>query len=130
MVTDAQIEHEVETYNQLIPDRGELSGTLFLEIDDKARLYEWLPRLVGIQRAVAFGLGDGAAVRSVPDDEERLTREDVTSSVHDLKFGFTTEQGDLLRAGPASIVVDHEHYEAEATLTDEQRAELADDLSA
>src|SRR5262249_45701156 len=43
MLTDEQIRQEVETYNQLIPEASELSGTLFLEIDDKQRLYEWLP---------------------------------------------------------------------------------------
>src|SRR6266700_3671888 len=43
MLTDEQIRHEVETYNQLIPDPGELSGTLFVEIDDTERLHEWLP---------------------------------------------------------------------------------------
>ena len=29
MLRDEQIAHEVETYNELIPDPGELSGTLF-----------------------------------------------------------------------------------------------------
>ena len=32
MLRDEQIAHEVDTYNELIPDAGELSGTLFLEL--------------------------------------------------------------------------------------------------
>src|SRR6185437_9842713 len=38
MLRDEQIAHEVETYNQLIPDAGELSGTLFLELTSDAQL--------------------------------------------------------------------------------------------
>ena len=34
MLTDEQIQNELDTYNQLIPDPNELSGTLFIEIDD------------------------------------------------------------------------------------------------
>ena len=36
MLRDEQIEHEIETYNQLIPDAGELSGTLLLELTSDA----------------------------------------------------------------------------------------------
>jgi hypothetical protein len=128
MLTDEQIRQEVETYNQLIPDAGELSGTLFLEIDDKERLYEWLPKLVGIQRAVSIWLHDGSSVPSIPEDEERLTREETTTTVHYLKFRFTPEQIDASASGPARIVVDHPHYNAVVELTDEQRQELLGDL--
>jgi hypothetical protein len=128
MLTDEQIRQEVETYNQLIPNPGELSGTLFLEIDDKERLYEWLPKLVGIQRTVSIWLHDGSSVPSTPGDEERLTREETTTTVHYLKFRFTQEQVDAFAAGHARIVVDHSHYEAVVELTDEQRDELLRDL--
>jgi hypothetical protein len=104
MLTDEQIRQEVETYNQLIPDAGELSGTLFLEIDDKERLYEWLPRLVGIQRALSIWLHDGSSVPSTPQDEERLTREETTATVHYLKFRFTRGQIEALASGPARVV--------------------------
>ena len=129
MLTDEQIRQEVETYNQLIPDTGELSGTLFLEIDDKERLYEWLPKLVGIQRAVSIWLHDGSSVPSIPAHEERLTREETTTTVHYLKFRFAPEQIEAFAAGPARIVVDHLHYNAVVELADEQRAELLQDLS-
>src|SRR3974390_823482 len=56
MLTDTAIAHEVETYNELIPDAGELSGTLFAERTSDELLREWLPRLIGIQRAVRFEL--------------------------------------------------------------------------
>jgi hypothetical protein len=128
MMTDEQISHEIETYNHLIPEHGELSGTLFIEIDDKAKLYEWLPKLVGIQRTVAFWLHDGSSVPSVPDDEERLTREETTTTVHYLKFRFTDDQIRAFQQGPVRIVVDHPHDDAVVELTDEQQRELTTDL--
>ncbi len=128
MLTDEQIRNELDTYNQLIPGPNELSGTLFVEIDDKERLYEWLPKLVGIQRAVSIWLHDGSSVPSIPEDEERLTREETTTTVHYLKFRFAPEQVDSFAAGPARIVVDHPNYNAVVELTEEQRSELVGDL--
>jgi len=129
MATDAQIEHEIETYNQLIPDPGALSGTLFIEIDDKPKLYEWLPKLVGIQRAVSFRVGDAGEAPADPLDEERLTREEATSTVHYLKFPLSPEQVQAFAHGPVHLVVDHPNYQADIELTDEQREELAGDLA-
>jgi hypothetical protein len=128
MLTDDQIRNEVDTYSQLIPDPNELSGTLFVEIDDKVRLYEWLPKLVGIQRAVSIWLHDGSSVPSTPEDEERLTREETTTTVHYLKFRFAPEQIEAFVAGPVRIVVDHPNYDAVVELTEAQRSELVEDL--
>ena len=129
MLTDDAIADQVTTYNELIPNDGELSGTLFIELTDDAKLREWLPKLVNIQHAVRFDLADGSHVDAVPQDEERLSREDVTATVHYLKFTFTPAQRDTLTAGPARIVVDHPDYHAVADLTDEQRTELARDFT-
>jgi hypothetical protein len=128
MLTDEQIRTELDTYNQLIPGPNELSGTLFVEIDNKERLYEWLPKLVGIQRAVSIWLHDGSSVPSTPEDEERLTREETTTTVHYLKFRFTPEQVDAFAAGPVRIVVDHPNYNAVVEFAEEQRSELVEDL--
>ena len=128
MLTDEQIQNELDTYNQLIPDPNKLSGTLFIEIEDKERLYEWLPKLVGIQRAVSLWLHDGSSVPSTPEDEERLTREETTTTVHYLKFSFTPDHVDAFAAGPVRVVVDHPNYNAVVELTEEQRSELVGDL--
>jgi hypothetical protein len=128
MLDDERIQHEIDTYNELIPGPRQLTATLFVEIDDKDRLYEWLPKLVGIQRAVSFWLSDGSVVRGEPLDEQFLTREETTTTVHYLRFSFTPEQVEAFSRPGTRIVVDHEHYDAVVELTDEQREELARDL--
>ena len=81
MLRDEQIAHEVETYNNLIPDTGELSATLMIELTSEPALREWLPRLVGIQQHVAIVLPDGTSVvgQLSEEDELRLTRDDITA---------------------------------------------------
>ncbi len=128
MLRDEQIAHEVATYNELIPDDGELSGTLFLELTDDAALREWLPKLVGLQHEIAFLLPGGSRVCGAPQDEERLTRQDTTAAVHFLRFRFSPEQVDAFRSGPVELVVEHSGYRAGTTLTPEQHAELVADL--
>jgi hypothetical protein len=130
MLRDEQIAHEVETYNELIPDVGELSGTLFLELTSDEALREWLPKLVGIEFHVGVELPGGSRVMGRPSDadEERLTRDDTTAAVHYLRFAFTPEQVVAFEKGPVRVVVDHPAYQYETTLDADQHAALVPDL--
>jgi hypothetical protein len=130
MMRDEQIAHEVETYNQLIPDAGELSATLMIELTSERELREWLPRLVGIEHHVAVVLPDGTRVVGAPseEDELRLTRDDVTAAVHFLKFRFSSSDVEMFASGPVHIVVDHPDYDHDVLLTPEQHAQLLSDL--
>jgi Protein of unknown function (DUF3501) len=129
MLRDEQIAHELETYNELIPADGELSGTLFIEITDQEALLYWLPRLVGIHDHLQFVVAD-TTVRGQAQDVDRLTREEITTTVHYLKFSFTSEQQRVFQTGPVRLVVDHPEYQVDVTLTDEQRDELVGDFAA
>jgi hypothetical protein len=132
MMRDEQIAHEVETYNQIIPDRGELSGTLLLELTSDAELRKWLPRLVGVERHLRVVLPDGSTVRGVASDEDeaRLTRDDTTAAVHFLKFRFTPPDIDMFASGPVHLLVDHPEYDYDVLLSEEQHAALLGDLRA
>jgi Protein of unknown function (DUF3501) len=136
MFTDRQIQHELDVYNRLLPAPGELSATLFLELTTEAELRTWLPRLVGIERAGEFRLGAGSAVQvvpSIPEEEHQanLTREEVTSAVHYVRFGFTAQQVEAFTTEPVALVVNHPEYPEGlpgTALSDATRAELANDL--
>jgi hypothetical protein len=129
MLRDEQIAHEVETYNELVPDDDELSATLFLELRSDAELREWLGKLVGIERCVSLVLADGTTIAGEPLDEERLTREDVTAAVHFLRFRLGSA-ADGVAAGPVTLAVTHPEYSAETVLDADQQAELIADLAA
>ncbi len=137
MVTDEQIQHELDVYNLLLPARGELSATLFIELTSEEDLRSWLPRLVGIERAAQFRLGPGAepvVVAAVPEasHESALTREETTSAVHYVRFAFSDDQIAAFAAGPVRLAVDHPHYpdgQPGVLLGEGTRAELLGDLA-
>jgi hypothetical protein len=133
IATDEGIQQELDVYNRLLPGVGELSATLFVELTSEDDLRHWLPRLVGIERALAFELGDPVAfvVPSVPEaaHAETLTRETVTAAVHYVRFAFPPDARERVAdGGAAALAVRHPEYEARAALAPEVRAELAGDL--
>jgi hypothetical protein len=137
LTTDAQIQHELDVYNRLLPAPGELSATLFLELTSEEQLRNWLPRLVGIERSVLLEVGEGAGrhrVRSVPEQDHatQLTRPEATSAVHYVRFPFAPDASAAFVTGPVRLVVDHAEYVEGwpgVVLSDATRAELSRDLS-
>jgi len=130
MVSDDQIQKELDVYNALIPEPGELSATLFIELTGEEALRDWLPRLVGIEHAVLLELSGGDTVRAVPEaaHEEALTRPEITASVHYIRFALDPAQVGRFAAGPVTLAVDHPEYPEQAVLSEEVRAELLTDL--
>jgi hypothetical protein len=130
LISDEAIETELRIYNPLIPEPGQLCATLFIELTSKEALIEWLPRLVGIERSVALRLADGELVRAVVDEdhERQLTRDEVTASVHYVRWDLTADQVARLGAGPVALVSDHAEYAVETALGEDTASELAADL--
>ena len=110
MVSDEQIQRELDIYNALIPEPGELSATLFIELTGEDALRDWLPRLVGIEHAVVLRLRGpaapaGAGVRSCGPCPRRPTRRPspgptITASVHYIRFALDPAQVERFAAGP------------------------------
>jgi hypothetical protein len=91
---------------------------------------EWLPRLVGIERSVALRLADGEVVRCRVDEdhEKQLTREEITASVHYVRWELSADQVERFAAGPVTLLSDHPAYERSVELRPETAAELLADL--
>ena len=130
LMTDEDIQIELDTYNTLVPGAGRLCATLFLELTTDDQLREWLPKLVGIERHIVLRMHDGTEVRSEPEAQHasQLTRAHATSAVHYITFTVGDAQRQVLAAGPVSLVIDHPAYLESAELSDNTQRELLDDL--
>ena len=132
--TDAGIQEELDVYNPLIPEPGQLCATLFIELTSADQMREWLSKLVGIEHSVVFrlpdGTPDGSTVRCVADPQHaaRLTREHVTAAVHYVTFAFTPEQVAAFGEG-AVLAIDHPNYLEAVELASSTIVELGADLA-
>jgi len=130
LVTDEEIQVELDTYNPMIPEPGQLTATVFLELTSDDQMREWLPKLVGIERSFAIVLSNGDRVRSITEEAHagQLTRETVTAAVHYIRFEFTAEQIESFAVGPVRIEIEHPDYLEAVELSEATHAELLGDL--
>ena len=127
-ITDLdKIREEIATYNQLIPDSGELSATMFLEIENQAHLRDQLLKFLGVEEAIRFNVGrHSVRIRF----EAGRSKEDKISAVQYLRFHFDDQALQTFRRGETSeLVIDHQNYKATAVLPLETQRSLAEDLT-
>jgi hypothetical protein len=121
-----KIREEIAVYNQLIPNSGELSATLFLEIEDQTHLREDLLKFLGIDEVVFLNVG-GHSIRA--RFEEGHSKEDKISAVQYVRFQFQPAACQAFIDGEkAELMIDHPNYKASAVLTPEVQKSLAEDL--
>ena len=127
LVHKVQIAHEIEVYNSLVPDEGELSATLFVEAQDRSTMRDLLHRLVGLEQHVTLRVGEQFAIPA--RFEAGHSSEDRISSIQYLRFPFSAEERAAFcnGGGSASIVIDHPSYQAATTLSAETGASLVED---
>lgn len=124
------IQEELDIFNPLIPDRGDLSATMFIEIADPQRVEEELNRLFGIEDSVYLQIGDEYTVKGQPEPG-RTTQEKI-SAVQYVKFRLTPEEMEAFSRGDKDIyiLINHPNYQARARLSPETRRALDEDLLA
>jgi hypothetical protein len=129
ITTDEGVQEELNTYNPLVPEPGQLCATLFIELTSDEAMREWLPRLVGIERSVVLRLPNGDQVRCSVDAAHaaQLTREHVTAAVHYITFELSPQQCAAFGDGTV-VTIDHPQYREETELSQATLGELADDL--
>jgi hypothetical protein len=129
---EAAIQHELETYNELIPAAGELSATLFVEIADRETRERRLVELAGLEESFALDVGG----RIYPArNETRGVLPDRTTAVHYVKFPLDAEGvAAVIAAGRSGEVpaprlrVRHPHLEVTTPLPPGVARAVADDL--
>jgi len=126
-ITDLdKIREEIATYNELIPEAGELSATLFLEIEDQDRLREQLLKFLGIDEAVFLKVG-GRSIRAC--FEEGRSKEDKISAVQYVRFPLDEEAiADFARGEEAELTINHPNYKVTVPIQPETQSSLIEDL--
>jgi len=124
------IRGELEAYNPLVPDGGNLKATMLIEYEDPAERRLRLAELGGIQDRVWLQV-EGCG-RSFGIADEDLEREEggKTSAVHFLRFELDAAARAALKGGAGlGAGIDHENYRASAAVGPEVRQSLAGDLA-
>lgn len=122
-----KIRQEIATYNQLIPDSGELSATLFLEIEDQTHLREELLKFQGIEDAISLRI---AAYQLQARFEPRRSKENKIRAVHYIRFRFDDQELEAFVSGTRTeLIVDHRNYQAAVVLQPETQRSLVEDLT-
>jgi hypothetical protein len=130
------VEHEIDTYNELLPGNDELSCTVMIEIADKSERDAFLRAAKGLSKHVWLVAG---ARRLLARSNELLADgpdADRTTAVHYLKFLLPKDVADSLRARARgqpiathlSLEIDHPAYTVSAALPPETVVLLGEDL--
>jgi hypothetical protein len=129
IVDEKAIQHEIDTYNQLLPEHNELAATMFIELKDAGRVREEITRFHGLNSGEATYLQVNderlpAIFVAGQSDDRRI------SAVQYLRFRFTDSQRDAFvkGGGEVKLVIDHPNYKHLALIDGELRKELAGDL--
>ena len=121
IVRDKDIQHELDTYNELVGQGGRLSCSLLIGIDDPDLRDRKLRAWLDLNPTLYLRLEDGRLAR--PRWDPRQMGDDRLSAVQYLHF--ETEG-----LSPIAVGCDHADPDlrSEHTLTDEERAALRADL--
>lgn len=128
ITADKGIQHEIDTYNEMIPARNELSAVIFVEYPEKEERDRMLVELAGLEDRFHLEVdGEKYAVRN----ETKATLKDRTTAVHYVKFPLPDAAADAVRSGDARVAVgvDHERYSARTELSGSVAEQLAEDLA-
>ena len=127
---EAAILREIDTYNEMLAGPGSLAGTLFIELDEPARIRESLEQFVGLDHGehVWFDLGDAGLVHA--RFAEGQGEKGKITSVHYVRFPFSEEAINAFRnpAHPVHLVVDQPGYHGAADVGGATRVALAEDI--
>jgi hypothetical protein len=124
-----KIKEEVDVYNALLPDPGELSATLFIEIEEQSKIREDLLQFLGIDEKVFLKIGNVHTIQAI--FEEGHSKEDKISAVQYVRFRLDPAAKGAFLSGreKITVLIDHPNYRAEAEVGEEMRRSLSRDLT-
>lgn len=125
----AGIQDELDAYNPLIPDGGNLKATLLIEYADVEQRKHELVRLRRIEHAITLGVHGHAPVTAIADEDMERSNDEKTAAVHFLRFDLDDAMiADWNAGAPVTLASTLPAMPVEVTLTPEQRCALAADF--
>ena len=121
IVKEGDIQHELDTYNELLHPKGTIGCTLLIGIDDEAERDEKLKQWMGLNDHIYARTPDGTHIG--PSWDPRQVGDTRLSSVQYLSFTLGDD-------APVAIGISMPGIEAETELSDGQRDALQSDLNA
>jgi len=130
IIDPKKIQDELDVYNALLPNSGELSATLLIELTDADTMKEWLDLFMGLDHGQKVGLRAGGDV-VYGEFEGGHSHETKISAVHFVRFRpvspIVLAIGD--ESARVALTVDHNGYAAEAEVPWPMRQEWLEDLN-
>jgi hypothetical protein len=126
----SKVQDEIDVYNTLLPDAGEVSATLFVEVTEESNVKPILDSFIGLDEGKSLWLEIGVR-RFFATFEPGHGREDKISAVHYIRFPLGSEGPAALESSSRSgvrLVLSHGDHRGQADLSPETIAELLDDL--
>ncbi len=125
-----KIQDELDVYNALMPEAGELSATLLIEITEQERMKEWLDVFMGLDHGETVAIRAGAE-QIFGEFEGGHSHETKISAVHFVRFrptaSMTAAFADLRQS--VMLTVHHHEYHAEVPVPGSMREEWLSDLA-
>jgi len=121
-----QVQHEIETYNEMLPSRSELAATLLLEFPENPEREKRLKQLLGLEEHLRFVI---AGVETPASFDKRQIDVERLSSVQFVRFSLSDiQRAALINGERASVFADHPHFVHDVALSAALMAALATDL--
>ena len=130
IVDDARVQEELDVYNGLLPQGGQLAATMMIEIAESALIKPVLDRLLGIDTRdyVRLEVGPHVVVGTFESghSDEELGK---LSAVHFVRFALPPAAREAFPSSEIALVVEHPNERARTVLSESARRSLAEDLA-
>lgn len=127
IVEEEGIMAEINAYNELIPEKNQLSASMFIEISDARERKELLSKLIDLPKHTFLHI-DGDKIYA--EFDPRQGSEDKLSSVQYVKFNLNNEQVSRFNSTDSKISLgfDHLYYNHQYELTADQKKTMFVDM--
>jgi hypothetical protein len=123
------IQEELDAYNPLIPDGGNLKATLMFEFPDPVVRAERLGQLAEVEHRVYAEVAGQPRIFAHADEDLGRSNDDKTSAVHFLRFEFSPPAVAALRDGATlAFGIDDPRMPVHARVEDDARQALLADF--